>query len=196
MNEENFREAKLHHYPITPKLALPLPVFVLYPISFNRRGTRRRTNYLELSYVDSIHAGEPVFEAGHPFFQELNPILSLLSFHRATVAGFLTNGAADLVGDFGGQRYQTQFVMFDSRTFESFRERPDFERGNAYRAPNSDDRDSAFGTIESFDCKPSGGEVAPSEGNPGCRVAGNQTVGGKLQGTFPHVEATNYLKGD
>jgi phospholipid/cholesterol/gamma-HCH transport system substrate-binding protein len=105
-----------------------------------------------------LRAGEPVFEAGHPFFQELNPILSLLSFHRATVAGFLTNAAADLSGDFGGQRYQTQFVMFDPRSFESFRERPDFERGNAYRAPNSDDRDSAFGTIESFDCKPSGGE--------------------------------------
>ena len=41
--------------------------------------------------------------------RELNPILSYFNFHQATIAGFLTNGGADLAADYGtGQRGQTQ----------------------------------------------------------------------------------------
>ena len=42
------------------------------------------------------------------------------------------------------------------------------------------------------DCKPSGGEVSPTEGNPGCRIADPQVVGGRTQGTFPHIDESSY----
>ena len=45
-----------------------------------------------------LRAGEPVFEAAHVFFPELNPILSLANFHQATLAGFISNGGSDLTG--------------------------------------------------------------------------------------------------
>ena len=51
------------------------------------------------------------------------------------------------------------------------------------------------GIFPNYDCKPSGGQVAPSEGNPGCRVADKQDFGQGLQGSFPHVTAANYGSG-
>ena len=53
----------------------------------------------------------------------------------------------------------------------------------------------ATGIFPNYDCKPSGGEVAPTEGNPGCRVADKQNFGQGLQGSFPHVKAADYGAG-
>ena len=103
----------------------------------------------------------PFFESAHPFFQQLNPILSYFNFHQRTIAGFLSNAAADLVGTWGtGRRGQTQIgILADPKNLMAFFDRPEFERGNAYLQPNALNRAIALGGIESFDCDPSGGEV-------------------------------------
>jgi phospholipid/cholesterol/gamma-HCH transport system substrate-binding protein len=100
----------------------------------------------------------PFVDGVHTFFPELNPILSYLNFHQTTVAGFLQNGVPDILGDAGGQHYQTQVALIDSRSFQRFTTRQPWERGNAYMAPNALQRSIALGTIESFDCKARGGE--------------------------------------
>ena len=107
-----------------------------------------------------LAAGEPVFEAAHVFFPELNPILSLANFQQATIAGFISNGASDLTGAQGknGDRYQTQIGVINARSFDRRTKRPPRERGNAYLAPNALNRVPSLGTFESFDCRPSGGE--------------------------------------
>ncbi|MGH2781241.1 MAG: MlaD family protein [Thermoleophilaceae bacterium] len=99
-----------------------------------------------------LREAEPLFEELHPFFQELNPILSYFNFHQATLAGFFSNAAPDLSGDFGGDRYQVNVGIIESTSFTRHTERPDSERGNAYMQPNALQRAIALGTIESFDC--------------------------------------------
>ena len=103
----------------------------------------------------------PFFESAHPFFQQFNPILSYMNFHQRTVAGFITNGGADLVGTWGtGRRGQTQIgILTDPKNFEAYFDRPSFERGTAYLQPNALQRAVALGGFESFDCAPAGGEV-------------------------------------
>ena len=49
--------------------------------------------------------------------------------------------------------------------------------------------------MPSYDCKPTGGPVKPSEGNPSCRVEKHINFGGRLQGRFPHVDEANYGAG-
>ena len=70
----------------------------------------------------TLREAEPLTEALHTFFPELNPILSYLNFHQQTIAGFITNGGADLAADYGtGQRGQTQIgIISDSRSFEAY----------------------------------------------------------------------------
>jgi phospholipid/cholesterol/gamma-HCH transport system substrate-binding protein len=103
---------------------------------------------------------KPFFDAAHVFLQELNPILSYLNFHQTTVAGFLANAGPDLAGTWGtGERVQEQVGPIDSRSFEIAKESPPWERGNAYLQPNTLARALPLGTIESFTCAPSGGEV-------------------------------------
>ncbi|HEY1359959.1 MAG TPA: MlaD family protein [Thermoleophilaceae bacterium] len=106
-----------------------------------------------------FHEIGPVIDALHPFFQELNPILSYLNFNQTTVAGFFQNGAPDVSGHAGGNRYQTNVGIIEGGSFNRWLKRPDSERGNAYMAPNALQRAIALGTIESFDCNPSGGPV-------------------------------------
>jgi phospholipid/cholesterol/gamma-HCH transport system substrate-binding protein len=108
-----------------------------------------------------LKGAEPVLEATHVFFPQLNPILSEFNFYQSTLAGFITNGSADLAGDFGGQRYQTQVGIIEpERSFLGFpaRTRPATERGQTYLQPNALTRGISLGGFESFDCKPSGGE--------------------------------------
>jgi virulence factor Mce-like protein len=111
--------------------------------------------------TETTRALGPFFESAHPFFQQLNPILSYFNFHQRTIAGFFSNAAADLVGTWGtGRRGQTQIgILGDPKNLMAFFDRPDFERGNAYLQPNALNRAIALGGIESFDCDPSGGEV-------------------------------------
>jgi phospholipid/cholesterol/gamma-HCH transport system substrate-binding protein len=110
-----------------------------------------------------LEEAEPLFERLHPFFQELNPILSYFNFHQATLAGFISNAAPDLSGDFGGDRYQVNVGIIESTSFTRHTKRPNSERGNAYLSPNALQRAIALGGFESFDCAPSGGEVRNAE---------------------------------
>ncbi|MGH2742696.1 MAG: MlaD family protein [Thermoleophilaceae bacterium] len=110
-----------------------------------------------------LEEAEPLFEEMHPFFEQLNPILSYFNFHQATLAGFISNAAPDLSGDFGGDRYQVNVATIESTSFTRHTKRPDSERGNAYLQPNALQRAIALGTVESFDCAPSGGEVRDAQ---------------------------------
>jgi virulence factor Mce-like protein len=104
----------------------------------------------------TVREAEPLAEGLHTFFPELNPILSFFNFHQTTIAGFITNGGADLAADYGtGQRGQTQMGIIEGRSFEPFKygdNPPDWVRGNAYMHPNSLMRALKLGTIESFKC--------------------------------------------
>ena len=109
----------------------------------------------------TLREAEPLTEALHTFFPELNPILSYMNFHQQTIAGFFTNGGADLAADYGtGQRGQTQIgIVSDSRNFQAYKwgeAPPDWARGNAYLQPNAYNRALPLGGMESFDCE--GGE--------------------------------------
>jgi phospholipid/cholesterol/gamma-HCH transport system substrate-binding protein len=103
-----------------------------------------------------LEEAEPLFEELHPFFEELNPILSYFNFHQATLAGFISNAAPDLSGDYGGDRYQVNVGIIEPTSFTRHYARPDSERGNAYLQPNALQRAIALGVFESFDCP--GGE--------------------------------------
>ena len=109
----------------------------------------------------TLREAEPLTEALHTFFPELNPILSYMNFHQQTIAGFFTNGGADLAADYGtGQRGQTQVgITSDSRNFQPYKwgePPPDWARGNAYLQPNAYNRALPLGGMESFRCP--GGE--------------------------------------
>jgi phospholipid/cholesterol/gamma-HCH transport system substrate-binding protein len=109
----------------------------------------------------TLEEAEPLTEALHTFFPELNPILSYFNFHQTTIAAFITNGGADLAADYGtGQRGQTQVgIVSDSRNFQPHpwgEEPPDWVRGNAYLHPNALMRALVLGGVESYDCP--GGE--------------------------------------
>lgn len=52
-----------------------------------------------------------------------------------------------------------------------------------------------FKIFGNHDCKPSGGEREPAGSDPGCYVAGKFEFGGRPQGQFPQVEATDYGTG-
>jgi hypothetical protein len=110
----------------------------------------------------TLEEAEPLAEALHTFFPELNPILSYFNFHQTTIAAFITNGGADVNADYGtGQRGQTQIgIVSDRRNFEPWEygtEPPEWVRGNAYMHPNTLMRALELGTIESFHCP--GGQV-------------------------------------
>jgi virulence factor Mce-like protein len=122
----------------------------------------------------TLAGAEPLAEALHPFFAELNPVLAYFNYHQSTIAGFISNAASDLSSDWGtGQNGQTQVGLIDARSLEAYpwgQPPPDYVRGNAYLAPNALNRALQLGTIESFDCP--GGErrdpvdtTAPGQGN-------------------------------
>ena len=105
-----------------------------------------------------LNGAEPLFAAAHVFLPEMNPILSYLNYHQTTVSGFITNATADLSGQAGGERYQTQVGIIEPRGLERFTKQPPWLRGNAYPAPNALQRGIALGGIESGDCNAAGGE--------------------------------------
>jgi phospholipid/cholesterol/gamma-HCH transport system substrate-binding protein len=163
-------------------------------IAASRRGAPALERVLE--------EAEPLFEQLHPFFQELNPILSYFNYHQATLAGFISNAAPDLSGDFGGDRYQVNVGIVESTSFTRHKTRPANERGNAYMQPNALQRAIALGTIESFDC-PHGEQpdaedaenVNPlqkeSKKSPPCLVAPPSLYNGKQFGRLDSGVAPN-----
>ena len=81
---------------------------------------------------------------------------SYFNFHQQTIAGFITNGGADIAADYGtGQRGQTQIGIIDGRSFEAYKYGDDAARlGARERVPASRTRSTArsmLGGIESFE---------------------------------------------
>jgi virulence factor Mce-like protein len=133
-----------------------------------------------------------------PFLQQINPILQYLETSQFQVSDFLTNGAAALAdtepsASGGIGHYLRQLGPVGAESLAIYRERPASNRGNSYPGPLA-----LFGDLEgkgifpNYDCKPSGGETPPRNGNPGSRVAKRQDYGQGLQGSFPHVQPANY----
>jgi phospholipid/cholesterol/gamma-HCH transport system substrate-binding protein len=133
-----------------------------------------------------------------PFLQQVNPILQYFEATQFQISDFITNGAAALAdtepstsGGIG--HYLRQLGPLGAESLAIHRQRLDTDRGNTYLPPRG-----LFGDLEgkgifpNYDCKASGGEKAPSEGKPGCRVAHPQDFGQGLQGTFPRVSEADY----
>ena len=134
-----------------------------------------------------------------PFLSQVNPILQYLELNQSQVSDFITNGAAPLADTTtspsgGVGHYLRQFGPAGLESAAIYRERLPSDRGNSYLAPTAlnDPRMADFHIFPNFDCKPSGGETKPQGPNPGCIVQGRQTFQGKLQPTFPHIEADSY----
>ena len=100
----------------------------------------------------TVRGAGPVVNSLNPFLDQLNPILSLLGFYQTRISGFITNGGAALQGDFGGERYAPNTVLFESRSFERYTERPEHDRGHVYLPPNQFNRIQPLGGYDSPDC--------------------------------------------
>ena len=160
-----------------------------------------------------LRGAEPVLEATHVFMPELNPILSYLSFARGQLAQFITVGGAALAGNGEGgyqggggtEHYLPQVAIIDGRSFGRRPDRPSWERANSYVAPNAYNRAIPLGAIESFDCRPSGGEQRNATGSgetaaPPCFEAppllwGNQKYPRLRRGRAPVVDAPTGTEG-
>ena len=133
-----------------------------------------------------IRGAEPLLESTHTFQSELNPILAYLGFARQQVADFITTGGAALAGNEEGgysvttpggeEHYLPQSAIIDSRSLRRRTSRPSWERANSYIAPNAYARAISLGVLESFDCRPAGGEKRDASGSgedaaPPCFVA-------------------------
>jgi virulence factor Mce-like protein len=154
-----------------------------------------------------LRGAEPVLEATHVFMPELNPILSYLSYARGQLAQFISvggpalagNGQGGYLGDHGQEHYLPQIAIIDGRSFQRRPDRPAWERANSYIAPNGYERATPLGVLESFDCKPSGGEQRNPSGTgenaaPPCYEApplmwGNQKFPHLRRGKAPFVPA-------
>ncbi len=146
----------------------------------------------------TVEGARPVVGALNPFLDELGPILSLLNFNQTRVAGFITNGTVGIDADFGGQRYNNVVPLVDPRSFMTFTERPEFDRGSAYLQPNFANRIIKLGAYESTDCatalgpRNTYGDTKPDDAldspppaqitarRPACLVAGPSLYDGKL----------------
>src|SRR5215217_995625 len=136
-----------------------------------------------------------------PFLQQVNPILQYLELSQFQVSDFLTNGAAALADTTaspsgGVGHYLRQLGPTGAESLAIYRQRLKTNRGNTYLPPEAlfGDHEGKF-IFPNFDCKPTNGEVAPTEGNPGCRDQKKVQFGRRLQGQFPHVDEANYGAG-
>jgi phospholipid/cholesterol/gamma-HCH transport system substrate-binding protein len=115
--------------------------------------------------ADFLRGARPVFKGLHTFLPQLNPILSYWNFDQDRIAHFLSAGAAAFhynvapqVNGIPGYAL-AQFAINNGESIQLRTQRPASDRGNAYLAPNNYNRAPNFGIEETFDCKPSGGEV-------------------------------------
>ena len=103
------------------------------------------------------------------------------------------------------EHYLPQIAIIDGRSFQRRPDRPHWERANAYPAPNAYDRAIPLGVIESFDCRPNGGEQRNPEGEgeeaePPCFEAPPLLWGGEKyprlrRGRAPLVDAPDGREG-
>jgi virulence factor Mce-like protein len=123
-----------------------------------------------------IRGSEPVFSALHVYLPELNPIIAFLNHYQQGVADFLMNGSFALNAEVPGlpgegpRHYLRQFSITNARALGLQRTKPEYDRGNAYPAPNYLKRARLTGgTPEAFDCSHIGGEKPePTNGSPPC----------------------------
>ncbi len=128
-----------------------------------------------------LRGARPVFGALHVYLPQLNPILSYLNFYQEQVADFIMNGAGSLSATLPGlpgegpRHYLRQMSVINSRGVGLMQTRPEYDRGNAYGAPNAYKRARLVGGIvESWDCKPVAGGKSKADataGSPPCWVA-------------------------
>ena len=123
-----------------------------------------------------LRGAEPVLASTHTFMRQLNPILSYLSFgaqpaqrvHLGARRGDARrDGRRRLPGNGAGEHYLNQLAVIDERSLLQRTQRPPWDRGNAYVAPNAYARATRSGVIESFDCTPAGGEQRNPSGSGG-----------------------------
>ncbi len=114
----------------------------------------------------------PVFKSMNAFLPEINLIFSFLNFYQPQVSDFLQVGGAPLQASAIGstmqnpRNYLKQYGIINGRSFQFNETRPNFERGNAYLAPDGDARDLCAGAHEGFDCNVPGG-AQPTRAIPG-----------------------------
>ena len=114
----------------------------------------------------------------HVYLPELNPILSFANFYQAAIADFFQNGGGSFNSVLppnsdkeGPRHYLRQLGVIGSRGVGIQQSRPEYDRGTAYPAPNYYARSRPLGMLESFDCKPTGGEKPKATaGQPPCFV--------------------------
>ena len=109
-----------------------------------------------------LRGAAPLFTALHRFLPELNPVLSYANFQQDQVAHFFVNGGAatqyrlpEIASAPGVPRYMLGFTgAINDKSLSLNQERPQYERGISYPAPNNYRRAVRTGIPESFDCKP------------------------------------------
>ena len=117
-----------------------------------------------------LRGAEPLLESAHVLLPEVNPILAYLQFNRTLVASFLIAGAGSIGENMAGgytrprtartpEHLLPQSSFFEERSFTRDTTRPPWDRGNSYVAPNARWRATGLGVIESFDCRPTGGNM-------------------------------------
>lgn len=143
-----------------------------------------------------LRAAEPVFEALRSYLPELNPFLSFASYQRNQVADFITAGGASLSavlpGKTGGgpRHYLRQFGIINTRGIGIQRTRQEYDRGNAYPAPNYLKRFRPLGALEAAECSAADGpKPNPSSGSPPCFEQPKSLFNGELIPTLERGEA-------
>jgi phospholipid/cholesterol/gamma-HCH transport system substrate-binding protein len=143
-----------------------------------------------------IRGAIPVFAGLHVFLPQLNPILSYWNFDSDRIAHFLSAGGAAFHYNVAPQPNGSpgyalaQFGVVNGESIQLRTTRPATDRGNSYLAPNAYNRAAPLGIEETFDCKPSGGEVKnPSDDGfnqiPPCFVQPRSLYDNNY---FPHLE--------
>jgi phospholipid/cholesterol/gamma-HCH transport system substrate-binding protein len=151
---------------------------------------------------ETLEGAQPLLDSLHPFLGELNPMLQYLEMSQNQVSDFISYGAAavsDTTASPGGGmgHYLRQFGPLGAESAAIYKERLPTNRGETYVGPQH-----LFGPpankyliAPSTDCSNTGGEHAPSQGNPGCWKADQLQFQGRLQGDFPHIEPADYAAG-
>jgi phospholipid/cholesterol/gamma-HCH transport system substrate-binding protein len=164
-----------------------------------------------------LEGAEPLLAELGPFLEQLNPVLQFFETSQWQVADFISFGAAALAdttdsSSGGVGHYLRQFGVEGAEAVAMYRERLKSNRGNSYFNPaqlaesvqSAGRTYDAFKITGQFDCRNSGERRAPQPDNaPGCWVQNNSPFDpgfkfnfqGKLQGSFPHVEAADYGAG-
>jgi phospholipid/cholesterol/gamma-HCH transport system substrate-binding protein len=138
-----------------------------------------------------LRGASPVFDGLRVFLPELNPILSYANFDQTVLAGLFAGAASFnviLSNDNGVPAYALQqFGVINNTSLSLNQNRPSYETANAYPEPNAYTRGHPLGIQESFDCKPSGGEVhQASDHKPPCYVKPPSLFGNTQ---FPTLES-------